>query len=188
MDLHEDRNIVCTGKQQLKLIKIGADVNILYHFSSYLLWKRGMHVQWRMTGKWWGKRVNDKAQEKGRTREGLITSVLRVQSFFPTLTWRLADIVLDWIVWVEVAALTIVRYINRTVIIPLRLLGSLCSCQDAAPYKCTGLPRVPGNSKQMSQNTALSISQDRWESLFNQCCCKSGVPANYSIPRQASRE
>lgn len=109
------------------------------------------------------KRLYDKAWEKEGHKKDF--NILRVQSFFVSL-WRLGDIVLKC-VWVEVPALSIVRYINCTVIILLRLLGSHCSCQDAAPYKCTGLPRVPSSSKQMSQNTTLSISQDRWESVFN---------------------
>lgn len=88
----------------------------------------------------------------------------------------------------EVPALSIVSYINCTVIIPLMLLGSHCSCQDVAPYKCTGLPRVPSNSKQMSHNTTLSIPQDRRESLSNRWYCKSVVLVNNSILRQAYRE
>ncbi len=127
--------------------------------------------------------VDDAWKREGHKKD---FNILRGQSFSFRLWW-LADIVKKC-AWVEVPALTIVRYINYAVIIPLRLLGSHCSCQDAAPYKCTGLPRVPSNSKQMSQNTALSISQDRWESLFNQCYCKSGVLVNYSILRQAYRE
>lgn len=80
-------------------------------------------------------------------------------------------------VWVEVLALTIGRYINCTVIISLRLLGSRSSCQGAAPYKFTGLRGVPSNSKQMSQNRELSISQDGEDGgvllFFDQQCCES---------------
>lgn len=48
-------------------------------------------------------------------------NILRVQLFFGL--WWLGEIVLKC-VWVEVPALTIVRYINYVVIIPLKLLGS----------------------------------------------------------------
>lgn len=104
-----------------------------------------------------GRRWLKKRKDTGRTHMSSILLQPKIAC------WKCAEVLY---VWVDEPALTIVRYIN-CVIIPLRLLGTHCSHEGAAPYKCSGLPRVPGNSKQMSQNTVLSISHDKRESLFN---------------------
>lgn len=101
--------------------------------------------------------------------------IFRVQSF-PFSLWWLCEIALKH-TWVEVPALTKLRYINYTVIIPLRLLGSYCSCQGAAPYKCTELPRVRVCHK-TSHCQFVKTGRNRWN-------CILGLVVNYSILRKA---
>lgn len=113
--------------------------------------------------------------KEGKTQEGHIESSVILQLVITG--WNCIEVY----VWVEVQSPTIVRYVNCTVIISLRWLRSHCSCQGARPYKYTGLPRVPSNGKQMSQKTALSVSQGRWDSLPNQWYCELGVIMDYTV-------
>lgn len=125
--------------------------------------------------KWWKKATDNKAWKKEGHKEDF--GIFRVQSFFCALWW-LCEIVLKR-TWVEVAALTTVRYISYTVIIPLRLLGSHCSCQGAAPYKCTGLPGEWACHK-ISHCQFLMTGGSRWNDI-------PGALVNYTALRQPRR-
>lgn len=63
-------------------------------------------------------------------------------------------------VWVQyVPALTIVTYINYAVIIPLRLLGTHCSYEGAAPYKCNVLQSIQLQQTDVTEHHTVSFSR-----------------------------
>lgn len=120
-------------------------------------------LQTEICGKQWKTTVNNKTWKEEACEEDF-------WEFNPPSAW--CEDCAWHCVWVEVQLWQESGISTAaTVIIPFRLLGSHCGCRKTAPY-VLDYSCAPSNSKQMSQNTALSISQDsgKWWITPRQGC------------------